>query len=48
MVMAYLLVNYDFKFEKKGMARPKNVSFELLNSVDGAARVLFRRRKSEV
>ena len=48
MVMAYLLVNIDFRFEGEGRERPGNVSFELLNSVDPGVRVLFRRRKLDV
>lgn len=44
MIMAHVLLEYDFRFEEGTVARPANVSFELQNSVDPGVRVLFRRR----
>lgn len=51
MIMAHVLLEYEFKLEGSGekggkVERPKNVSFELQNSVDPAVRVLFRRKKA--
>lgn len=48
MVMAHLLLNYDFKFEDPNAQRPKNISFELQNSPDLGVKVLLRRRHPAV
>ncbi len=46
MVIAYLLMNYDFKFkENQGGRRPRNVSFELQNAPDPTIEILLRRRR---
>nr|BAL05133.1 cytochrome P450 [Phanerodontia chrysosporium] len=44
-MMAYLVLNYDVKFENEGV-RPQNVHGVLSVQPDPKARVLFRRRKS--
>ncbi|KAF2677434.1 putative cytochrome P450 [Lentithecium fluviatile CBS 122367] len=44
MVMAYILLNYDFKFEEGRKERPANVAFELQNAPDPSVHVLFKRR----
>ena len=45
MIMAHVLLEYEFKLENGVQKRPANVSFELQNSVDPEVMVLFRRRQ---
>ena len=45
MIMAHVLLEYEFKLEDGVQGRPANVSFELQNSVDPEVRVMFRRRQ---
>ena len=47
-IMAHVLLEYDFRFEEGTVERPRNISFELQNSVDPGVRVLFRRRGKSV
>ncbi|KAL5425799.1 hypothetical protein PMIN05_011857 [Paraphaeosphaeria minitans] len=44
MVMAHILLNYDFKFEPGRVERPANLAFELQNAPDPSIKVLFKRR----
>ena len=44
MIMAHVLLEYDFRFEEGTVERPRNISFELQNSVDPGVKILFRRR----
>lgn len=44
MIMAYLLLHFDFKFEGGRTERPANVSFELQNSPDPTIKILLKRR----
>nr|BAL05135.1 cytochrome P450 [Phanerodontia chrysosporium]BAL05136.1 cytochrome P450 [Phanerodontia chrysosporium] len=44
-MLAYLVVNYDVKFEKEGV-RPENMHVGLTISPDPAGKVLFRKRRS--
>nr|BAD94562.1 cytochrome P450 [Phanerodontia chrysosporium]BAL05132.1 cytochrome P450 [Phanerodontia chrysosporium] len=46
-MMAYVVVNYDVKFEKEGV-RPENIYAAMGISPDPNARVLFRKRESIV
>lgn len=44
MIMAHVLLEYDFRFEEGTVERPRNISFELQNSVNPGVKILFRRR----
>ena len=44
-IMAYLLLHYEFKFPDEVTERPKNLNFELQSAPDPNVKVLFRRRK---
>jgi len=43
-IMAYILVNYDFKYPQDKQDRPPRLIFETQNLPNPAGRVLFRRR----
>lgn len=42
-ILAYILSNYDFKFEKGVVGRPKNVMFEVNILADPTVKVLFKK-----
>lgn len=44
MVMAYLLLHFEFKFADDRVERPANISFELQNSPDPTVKILLKRR----
>ena len=44
MIMAYLLMHYDFKFPDERKFRPPSLTFETQNVPDHKATLLFKRR----
>ncbi|PGG99977.1 hypothetical protein AJ79_08339 [Helicocarpus griseus UAMH5409] len=43
-IIAYFLLNYDFKFAKDRKDRPKNFSYELQNMPDPTVEIMIKRR----